>query len=155
MLAEIEVMNQEGAQGIIFPGVWAPPFVGNLMEALESHNGIIALGGEHEHSEECLALHKKLSEVIVQHRPKFYRYLVQEYRRSFGDNDKRVAEGLNMWAASLLEINKLNEAEAHLRQSIMLGEGRDKNAAQFLLSEVQRLRKRPAKISVPGKSNKQ
>ncbi|MEZ6095790.1 MAG: hypothetical protein R3C03_16425 [Pirellulaceae bacterium] len=66
----------------------------------------------------------------------FYRNLVQEYRREFGNEDYHVAQALNLLAGCLLDQNKRNEAESVLRESLLLANESDKLVAQRLLDIV-------------------
>lgn len=75
---------------------------------------------EHEHSPECLRLQDKIVGSLRQYRPWFFGLLVDEYRRAFGSADPRVADGLDLLAASLIDTHRYVEAEARLREGLAL-----------------------------------
>ena len=62
----------------------------------------------------------KLIELAVQRRSEFFRLLVAEYRNVFGESDPRVADGLDLLAAALIEDGDFTEAEANLHESLSL-----------------------------------
>ena len=74
--------------------------------------------------------------ILERTKHKFYRFLVTEYRRVFGESDPRIAEALNLLAACLMDEEKIDEAESRLRESISVGNKEDKNAARTLLKLV-------------------
>ena len=67
---------------------------------------------------------------------KFYRHLVKEYRREFGDKDQRVSQALNLLAGCLVDQKKFHEAESNLRESLLLGDAIDKEVASKMLAIV-------------------
>ncbi|MEM7473990.1 MAG: serine/threonine-protein kinase [Planctomycetota bacterium] len=69
-------------------------------------------------------------------RDEFYRHLLTEYRRVFGQSNARVAEALNLLAACLIEKGEIEEAEARLRESLVVAEQHDKDVATKLLSSI-------------------
>ncbi|MEM7558259.1 MAG: serine/threonine-protein kinase [Planctomycetota bacterium] len=85
------------------------------------------------HSEICLKVQDETNRLLPEHRHKFFRLLVSEYRRAFGETDRRVAEALNLLAASLIEVGKHDEAEARLRESMILSGEQVSGVAHRLL----------------------
>ena len=75
---------------------------------------------DHEHSQACLDFQASFRPRLIEIRPVFYRLLVDEYRRVFGESDERVSEALSLLAASLIEVGDNTEAEARLREAIAL-----------------------------------
>lgn len=93
---------------------------------------------EHDgHSEICLRVQDETHRLLPEHRHKFFRLLVNEYRRAFGETDRRVAEALNLLAASLIEIGEYDEAEARLRESMIVGDEKASDLANQLLEIAQ------------------
>jgi hypothetical protein len=126
-------------------------FLNRVFEDLptEKHNRIATIGdfngSEHEHSEECLAISKRANQEIVKWRPRFYRHLVEQYRRSFGEKNSRVAEALNMLAASLMAINDFNEAEARLREAAAIADEKNSEITRQLMILLRKSKKQSAK----------
>lgn len=96
----------------------------------------------HEHSPECVTLRERARPIIRESSILFYRELVAQYRNAFGENDPRVAEGLNLWAASLIANSNLEEAEAKLREAIAIDGGKQKQVSEKLLAEVAKLKQK-------------
>lgn len=115
-------------------------FEDTIAETASESDTDISAEEEHEHSPECLLLQKAIDKVIVNYRPDFFRMIVIEYRRTFGDQDARVADGLQLLAASLIDINEYDEAEAHLRESAMMGDETQNQNARALLKLIDRKR---------------
>ncbi len=90
-----------------------------------------------EHSEECLLIQKEIANRLVEYRPDFFRLVVEEYRRAFGEQDPRVTDGLQLLAASLIDIKKYDEASAHLREAAILGDQSQKKISWTLLDQVE------------------
>lgn len=99
----------------------------------------------HEHSPECVTLRERARPIIRESSILFYRELVAQYRNAFGENDPRVAEGLNLWAASLIANSNLEEAEAKLREAIAIDGGKQKQVSEKLLAEVAKLKQKQKK----------
>ena len=76
------------------------------------------------------------NEAAAKVRDKFFRFLLKEYRRVFGDDHPRVAEALNLLASCLIDVGDAEEAEARLRESIALANEHDKAVALELLRHV-------------------
>ena len=57
-------------------------------------------------------------------RPQYFRAILHEYRNVFGAQDPRVANALNLLGAALIEVERIEEAEAHLREALAIS---DKN----------------------------
>lgn len=76
--------------------------------------------------ETCCEYHQQIFErmeaIYKEKRSGFFRLLVDEYRATFGASDPRVADSLDMLAAVLIEDGQYNQAEAHLRESLILRE---------------------------------
>ncbi|MEO1618012.1 MAG: serine/threonine-protein kinase [Planctomycetota bacterium] len=71
--------------------------------------------------------------LAVDVRDQFFRYLLNQYRRVFGEDDPRVAEALNLLAGCLIEMGETDEAEARLRESMALGNEHNQSVARKLL----------------------
>lgn len=91
---------------------------------------------EHEHSESCLKHQAASNAIISEHRSLFYRYLVREYRKSFGVNDARVAGALNALAAALIEKGEFDEAESRLHESYALADETDAQITKTLMNKL-------------------
>lgn len=107
-----------------------------------------------EHTAQCKEFQKTLAKQLVENRPEFYRIVVDEYRLAFGEQDSRVADGLQLLAASLIDIKKYDEASAHLREAAMMGNEEQKKISQALLVQVE-LKKQQTQIKPrPSTSSK-
>ena len=78
----------------------------------------------------------EVGDLLKTNRHRFYQYLVDQYRKAFGDRDPRVADALNMLASELFSINRLREAEARLRESIVIGNPSGQGIARELLLKL-------------------
>lgn len=82
--------------------------------------------GDEDLNEACCEYHKQIFErvdaMFIHKREGFFRLLVDEYRATFGASDPRIADSLDMLAAVLIEEGQHNQAEAHLRESLILRE---------------------------------
>ena len=101
---------------------------------------------DRERFEQLNANHTQL---VNKTRDRFFRHLLTEYRRVFGDEHPRVAEALNLLAVCLIDLGELTEAEARLRESVMLAEPSDKAVATKLLKRTIS----PPPHSKPNKDN--
>ena len=95
---------------------------------------------EEQHTPECLMLQEAANTRIPEHRHRFYRNLVDEYRRVFGERDAVVAEALQLYAVSLIQSGELGEADARIREALAIGKGARLNSARELLRIVSRKR---------------
>ncbi|MEO1528434.1 MAG: serine/threonine-protein kinase [Planctomycetota bacterium] len=99
----------------------------------ESMEGVVL---EEQHTSECLQLQEMANARLPEHRHLFYRSLVAEYRKVFGERDPVVAEALQLLAVSLLEASEIGEAEARLREALAIGEGESLDSARELLRQA-------------------
>lgn len=86
--------------------------------------------------EQMNSMQRDRQKIAEELRDEFYRSLVAEYRRVFGTKDPHVAESLNLLAACLIDMGKNNEAEARLRESLVIADEADRAVAKTLLSLV-------------------
>ena len=94
------------------------------------------LEDEGDHSSECLDMQEQVKAQLPIERVKFYRILVDEYRRSFGENDPHVAEALILLAACLEELGEVDTAESHVREAILTADEANKLIARKLLDRI-------------------
>lgn len=105
-------------------GIYGPIDV-EVGEVLESD--VEAIGAMDQDFEDyCCEYHKllfkRIKVMVKEKRRSFYRTLVDEYRETFGASDPRVADALDMLAAVLIEDGECDQAEAHIRESLMMRE---------------------------------
>ena len=76
---------------------------------------------EYEPSPEYL-LHREKVENFVREKylPAYFEILVEEQRRVFGEGAPHVSDGLDLLAASLIEVGELTKAETALKDSISI-----------------------------------
>ena len=112
-------------------------FFERLTEETDQNDANLLPGvDDHDHSAECLKVQHETNKILVDERHAFFRILAQEYRRTFGDKDPKVAEALNMLADSLIEIGNFNEADAQLRQALLIADDGQAQIARRLLAIV-------------------
>lgn len=71
-------------------------------------------------SKRALDVTRELNAIIKSHRRTQYEILVKYYRQTFGENNYRVADALDLLAAVLIEEEEYSEAESHLKESLLL-----------------------------------
>ncbi|MEM7475642.1 MAG: serine/threonine-protein kinase [Planctomycetota bacterium] len=107
-------------------------FYEQLLEDEESED---VMHGE-EHSPECFRLQEATNRKLPEHRHKFYRKLVAEFRKTFGEDDPRVAEALQLFAVSLAEVRRYSEAEARLREALAIGDEKSRECTRQLMRNL-------------------
>lgn len=96
--------------------------------------------GFDEHSPSCIEYHELFERELVISRHQYFRILVEEYRKVFGDQRANVAEALILLAACLEQQGEVDEAESHVREAIAIGSNADKAVARKLLIRIKRKR---------------
>ena len=86
---------------------------------------------------ECRDGVEAMKDLMSDLKPEFYKILVDEYRRIFGEDDEKVADALTLLAASLIEKDRQSEAEAWLREAISI-KGSENAVVQYQLLKVAR-----------------
>ncbi|MFN3190087.1 MAG: serine/threonine protein kinase [Aureliella sp.] len=92
---------------------------------------------EEGHAPECLMLQDAANKILPKHRHRFYRHLLDEFRRTFGEQDERVSEALLLLASSLQDIGKHAEAESRLREALVVGSQENRSLAEAQLRQLQ------------------
>ena len=93
------------------------------------------------HSPQCIRMREEIKAQIPFKRSRFFRVLVGEYRRSFGEDDPHVAEALILLAACLEEVGDVDGAESHVREAIVIGAEGEKQIARALLDRIKNKRR--------------
>ena len=87
---------------------------------------------------DCIAAQRLADELVDKQKPQFFRGLVFEYRKAFGESSPNVAEALMMLASSLYHLGNDTEARAHLREAILIADPERAEVARNLLSAISR-----------------
>jgi len=96
--------------------------------------------GYEEHSSQCVEYRELFEEELAVKRHHYFRILVKQYRKVFGEQSPNVAEALILLAACLEEKGEVDESESHVREAIAIGNDADKKVARRLLTRVQKKR---------------
>ena len=108
----------------------------------EKASGRRRAGASHEHSPECFRLQKYSNRRIGNYRHLFYRHLVSEYERSFGDDSPKVASVMNLLASVLIDSKRFDEAEENLIASLKISTDADLANAKALMERLEKAKVR-------------
>ena len=93
-----------------------------------------------EHTPACIEYRELFEQELALKRHYYFRMLVKQYRKVFGEQAPNVAEALILLAASLEDKGEVDEAESHVREAIAIASDADKLIARELLNRVQKKR---------------